>query len=243
MIAPPQLELPNKFAGFDGRVLNEADVPALIELRNTVLSQLRDPDLYVREADEAAFMRALCGPAGQTYGVFDGERVIAYGAIGFPAAAAEDNLGKVMGYAPEVCAQVAHVASCMVLPAYRGHGLQRLLLRARFALALASGRRYAVAMVSLKNFESRHNMLRQGMQVRWVGEVDGLQRQLLVRDLLIEAQPATMTRWLDAADWEQQCALSARGWWGWREQAQAQGGQLEFAPPRVLSPRPQLRTA
>lgn len=220
MNPPPQLDTPGKFGIFDGRILSPSDVAALITLRSEVRAELSDPDLYVNEDDEEGFLRKLCGESGQTYGVFDGERLVAYGSVGFPLADDEDNLGILLGLDGAGCAQIAHIASCMVLPSHRGHALQRSLLRARFALAVATGRRHAIAMVSLKNDASRHNMLRQGMRVRWVGTLcHGLRRQLLVRDLL--APPDEGVRptesLLASSDYEAQIAAIAAGLEGWQD--------------------------
>lgn len=176
------------------RMLAGTDIRDLRNLRAKVLADLPDPDFYVQEDDEEGFLRNLCGQGGQTYGVFDNNRLVAYGAISFPGACDQDNLGVLLGFEQQECALVAHMASCMVLPAYRGGALQQELLRARFALARACGRRYAIAMVSLKNNQSRHNMLLQGMSVRWIGELcGGLRRQLLVKDLF-RRNPRVSTR-------------------------------------------------
>ncbi len=176
--------VPKESCRLNWRMLAGADIRDLRALRAKVLADLPDPDFYVREDDEESFLRHLCGQGGQTYGVFDKNRLVAYGAISFPGACDQDNLGILLGFEQQECALVAHIASCMVLPAYRGFALQQELLRARFALARACGRRYAIAIVSLKNNQSRHNMLLQGMSVRWIGELcGGLKRQLLVKDL------------------------------------------------------------
>lgn len=215
---------------FDGRFLRPEDLPALISLRRTVLANLPDPDLYVVEDDEAEYLQGLCGEKGRTYGVFDHEFLVAYGALGLPGPFDEDNLGWQLGWLAEKRQRIAHIESCMVLPAYRGYAFQRFLLQVRFAVALAAMRRYAVAMVSLKNHQSRHNMLEAGMHLSWIGELShGRKRQLMVADLLASRQGHPDARLiLDANDYAAQRAATQAGLEGWRDKNEDGRTFIEF---------------
>lgn len=217
--AGPELALPASLGGFDVRLLGAADVPAVLSLRREALACLTHPDAYVVEDDEAGFLLQHCGPGGAMLGLFDGAVLVAYAAVGFPEPHDPDNLGLHLAFAPERLGEVAHIASCMVLPPYRGHGLQGLLLKARFALALAHRRHHCLAMVSLHNHPSRHNMLKQAMQIRWAGELQcgqrRLQRQLLYLDLLHpHRDPLLAGHWLTNDDLAGQRGLLAAGWVG-----------------------------
>lgn len=170
------------------RLLTPKDVPALMNLRNVVIASLPHPDMYVREEDEAAFVSAHIGAAkgageGETIGVFDGDRLAAYGMLGLPSRHDPDNLGRLLGYGESRLARVAHLASCMVAPPYRGRHLQCSLLAARMQLAYARGREVCIAMVSPRNQASRSNLIREGLRSDWMGEIDGLQRELMAVDL------------------------------------------------------------
>lgn len=204
-----------RLGDFQLRLLAPAEAGAVLALREEVLSQLEHPDLYVREEDEAGFVQGHigghAGGRGETIGVFDGERLAAYAMLGLPAHDAADNLGGLLG-SP---GRSANIASCMVRPAYRGHGLQRALLTARLSLAQAHGRSLCVAMISLHNDASRHNLLREGMRIAWVGEIGGLRRQLLAIDLAAPWEfDSERLRLVAPLDWELQRALTAQGWWG-----------------------------
>lgn len=196
------------------RLLTAKDLPALMQLRADVLANLAHPDLYVRESTEMEFVQAHIDAArarGETIGVLDGSRLVAYGMLGLPRRGEPGNLGRFFTAGPpqgeksplggprttssgkaleshafnDECieARTAHLASCMVSPSYRGRHLQRLLLKARMALACGRGRNFFVAMVSPHNHASRHNLMREGFRVGWVGEIDGLKRQLMAVDL------------------------------------------------------------
>lgn len=202
---------------FQLRLLTSADTPRLKALRAGVLAQLAHPDLYVREPDEDAFISRHIGSAGdgETIGVFDGEDLIAYAMLGLPAAEAPENLGGRLQLPPDSLARVAHIASCMVREDCRGHGLQRLLLAARFSLAQARGRVICIAMVSLHNQASRRNLMREGMRIGWVGDLDGLHRQLLVAHLTQPWQfDSERVQLVELLDWQRQGWLARDGWWG-----------------------------
>lgn len=209
----------HRLGRFQLRLLALDDVPDVLLLREEVLAGLSEPDLYIREADEPGFVGAHIGgqpgSSGEAIGVFDGRRLVAYAMLGLPAADEADNLGHALGLASAERAEVAHIASCMVREPYRGHGLQRVLLAARFSLAQAHGRRVCAGMVSLHNQASRRNLMREGMRVAWVGHLNGLRRQILALHL---RQPWTFSRdrieLVESLDFERQCALARQGWWG-----------------------------
>ncbi|MFY3383343.1 GNAT family N-acetyltransferase [Paracidovorax sp. MALMAid1276] len=166
------------------RLLLADDFGAWAGLRDRVIASLPHPDFYVREDDERAFFDTHTEPEGQTLGVFAHGELVAYAMVGFPARGSEaQNLGRTIGLSAAQQGRVAHLSSCMVVPAWRGHGLQRVLLAARLALAQARGRPVCLAMVSLHNHFSRHNLLRQGLHIAWTGTIDGLQRHVAMIDL------------------------------------------------------------
>ena len=166
------------------RLLVPDDFVAWSALRDTVIAALPHPDFYVREDDEQAFFGAHTEPDGETIGVFAHGELVAYAMVGFPGCdAAAHNLGAMIGLPPAQHEKVTHLSSCMVQPTWRGRGLQRALLAARLALAHARGRPLCLAMVSLHNHSSRHNLLRQGLHIAWTGAIDGLQRHVAMIDL------------------------------------------------------------
>jgi GNAT superfamily N-acetyltransferase len=219
--APPPISAADagRLGHYQLRLLSVCDAPLVQVLRDDVLSRLEHPDLYVREPDEAAFVaehlpgHALC--RGETIGVFDGTQLVAYAMLGLPAADDPHHLGMHIPHGGRALGQVAHLASCMVHPGHRGQGLQRRLLAARFSLAQAQGRPLCVAMVSLHNHASRHNLMRAGLRIVHVGDVTGLKRQLVALDLERSWKfDEAGARLVAAGDYEQQSELSRAGWWG-----------------------------
>lgn len=217
---PPDLSPtdPRHVGELDLQLLREAHVSAVLDLRNQVLGALTEPDLYVREADETGFVREHCGLRGETIGVFDRGQLVAYAMLGLPPADDPEHLGRPLQLPRSSWPRVAYVASCMVLPSHRGQGLQRNLLAARFALAQTRGRDICVAMVSLHNSASRHNLLKEGMRVAWVGDLDGLKRQLMYIDLAhplrFDLGPEAVTHVVHHLDYARQRSLTEQGYWG-----------------------------
>lgn len=183
--SPQTYTLPQPFRM---RILTPDDLSALMALRNDVLASLPHPDLYVREPNDAEFVCAHIGAMtgigeGETIGVFDGDRLAAYGMLGLPSEHDPANLGRFLGYEGPQLGLVAHIASCMVAQPYRGSHLQCALLAARMHLARQRGRKVCIAMVSPRNHASRTNLMREGLRSGWIGEIDGLQRELMAIDL------------------------------------------------------------
>ena len=214
----------------------------LLDIRHEVVRQLPHPDFYVMEDNELEFVQRHCGPHGETIGLFEkcgehGERLIAYAMVGFPGPSDADNLGVTVGLPQAELDKVGILASCMVLPSHRGHGLQQQLVLLRQLLCVSHGRNHCLSMISLHNRPCRFNMFRAGMLIRWVGVLDGygLQRQVVYCD---QDQPTEFdlseVRLVEELDFETQSLLAAEGWWGVREKfGKRKEPLIEFARPIV----------
>ncbi len=228
LFAAPQS--PPLLPGAQLRVLTLADFPAWVQLRDEVLAGLAHPDMYVREADEAAFFAQHSLPRGHAIGVFLGSELVAYAMLGAPEPGEAGHLGAVTGLAPGAQARVAHLASCMVRARWRGRQLQALLLKLRCALAQAYDRPLCLAMVSLHNAASCHNLLAHGMWIAWTGEIDGLQRHVLQIDLLGHARwDLGNSRLIAAEDFAQLRAAAADGYCGIADAADGPRRMLRYA--------------
>ena len=232
---------------FNIRLLQLEDLDCLVEMRNQVLARLPNPDLHMREPNEINYLRAhLMPPAvtknaqgmehGEIIGVFDNGVLLAYGMLGLPEPDAEDNLGYFLPIQAAKRAQIAHVAGCMVREHMRGQGLHRLLLAARLALARTHGRSICASRVSLYNHVSRRNMQREGMRIAWIGDINGLKRQILGINLIEPWQfDKTQALLVDSHDFERQHELSQLNWWGVGEVDNADGSHTLVFEKRLAS--------
>ncbi len=211
------------------RLLREDEAPEVAALRQEVLAKLEHPDCYVREDDESLFLALHRPPHGETVGAFAGDTLVAYAMLGLPGADDPANLGATLDLARSDRWALAHLASCMVRPAWRGLGLQRTLLSVRLALARARGRHLCAAVVSLHNHSSRHNMLRRGLHVASVGMVGGLRRQIALINLDHGLHVDPSDEWLiDSNDYPGQVEAIAHGYVGVNEIREGSGVRLRF---------------
>lgn len=205
--------------GLSARTLTEQDVPALRRLRDEVFANLAHPDLYVREDDEAGFIRYHLGAQGRTTGLFapaaPGEtptELVAYAMVSLPREEAAEHLARHLGFTDQQLLDTAELTSCMVAPAWRGRGLQRSLIASRMTVARSEGKHHVVSLVSLLNHQSRHNLMANGMQVHHTGLWRGLQRQWLLRNLTtaLESQDQQTLDWVRADNFGSQVARRGR---------------------------------
>jgi len=139
------------------RVLADGDLEPLLALRNGVLSALDHPDHYRPENEPDGFVADHLERFGLSIGIFHNDCLIAYGALGLPGPD-DRNLGCLAGLAPEQLAHVAHLASAMVEPRFRGLNLHRWLTGVRIAIAGAQGRRHVYSTISPLNHASWGNL-------------------------------------------------------------------------------------
>jgi len=177
--APTGVDAPP--AGLAERVLTEAD--AVIALRRQVVAGLADDDWYVLEPDR--FVRNHLGGRGETVGLFEAGRLVAYAMLGLPSGdGPADPMAAALGLPPGEQGAVAHLASTMVLPEWRGRGLHNWLIRRRLARCAALDRPAVLSMVSPRNVASWHNLMRHGLVVRAIAPLEGDRpRYLMHRDL------------------------------------------------------------
>ncbi|NYZ17578.1 GNAT family N-acetyltransferase [Azospirillum sp. RWY-5-1] len=179
-LAPLAAELPN---GLTCRLLRPSDGPAMRDFRLGVVERLADPDHYRMAGEVGDFVSEHLGLIGLTAGIFDGNRMAAYGALTLPDAAGF-NRGHDFGLAGAELEHVAHVASAMVDPDYRGLGLHHRLIDWRLALAGMLQRWHLFTTVSPRNHQSWGHLAAHAIYPKRLIQVgNGLMRLLVHRDL------------------------------------------------------------
>jgi GNAT superfamily N-acetyltransferase len=219
-----QLLLP-PLSGLEARRLGPADAEAMDTLHRLVLDGMADKDLFWVEIEPREMMATYQGDQGVVIGVFDGDALVAYGALRLA-----DHNGPARGadllLPSSALPQVAHLSSAMVLSAYRNRRLHRWLLNRRIEVAAKLGRRHLFSTASPKNHFSWSNMVRREIFVKRLFTVGGgLVRCLMHRDLSVNAhfEPGP-TAICDLADFKRQRALLNDGWWA-RDKGQDADGR------------------
>ena len=147
---------PYAVEGLELRRLTPAHQAQMMQLQDEVLRALPDPAWYFpSEADEfAQWLRD-----GEGWGYFDGERLVAYGALG----AAEDRGAR--SYARKLGEDAQGTFDfhdVLVDAAYRGRGIHTKLLALFTALGQARGGRAVYATIDPGNAASWRNFERAG---------------------------------------------------------------------------------
>ncbi|WP_141746469.1 MULTISPECIES: GNAT family N-acetyltransferase [unclassified Corynebacterium] len=163
------------------RKLDLDEMSAVMSLRECVLSCLSNPDQYVREDDEGAFVRGHLGEFGVSFGKFENNILVAYCALTTDLYES----GEISEF--EVCnpnSGDSVFAAGMVHPEYRGRGLQRESIRIRIEEAKRGGFSRLLAQVSPRNFNSLQNLFAEGFQCTRVASYeDGRSRLILSLEL------------------------------------------------------------
>ncbi|MFD1627631.1 GNAT family N-acetyltransferase [Azospirillum griseum] len=175
------------------RVLTPDDADRLHVFRLSVVSSLADPDHYRMAGEVGNFVADHLGDKGLTAGIFRGDRLVAYGAIGLPGPG-DANRGRDLGLPEEELALVAHMSSAMVEAPDRGRGLHHRLIAWRLEVARALGRPHLLTTVSPRNHVSWGHLAQHGLYPRrWLQVDKDLVRFLVHRDVRVEPVLDTTT--------------------------------------------------
>jgi hypothetical protein len=160
------------------RQLASADLPAIVELQQSVLADLPAGFLRPRTANELAGY--LDGTRGAAFGIEDGAGLAATGLVTLPSASepgetlATEIARRGVVYSAGMRERISDedwmrgtcfLGNDMVRRAARGRGYQRALITARLAHAAAADMRWAFSGVHLGNAASWRNLLAHGMAI------------------------------------------------------------------------------
>ena len=153
------------------RVLEKDSVPLLLDLQEEAFAVLDDPDLLRRNTAET--FRVCFNEKSLVLAVYRGKEIAGFGIL---YAAGKD--GENLAYSLESCDDVenyVNVKLTIVRPAFRGQGLQRLLI---------DKLKGAFATVSPKNNYSSSNLTKCGFEaVRTLVKYGGMKRILFYKKL------------------------------------------------------------
>ncbi|MNP28173.1 Acetyltransferase (GNAT) family protein [compost metagenome] len=164
------------------RICAEADLDAIMQLQEAVCSTLDNPEIFAATSREenAGYLRE----PNIILGAFIGNQLVAYCSLAFPGTA-EDNLAWDLGWPAERVVICAKLDTVIVDPAFRGRGLQRILVRQTSELAeVRQHGVYLLTTVSPHNPHSLRNMQAEGFQILLKKEkYGGLERYILGKQL------------------------------------------------------------
>src|SRR5262245_27657337 len=189
--------------------LKVTDLSAMVAIQEAVTADL--PMGFVRSKAESEFRAYLDGTRGIAYGIVEGSTLLAISLLRIPDEN-HPNAGLPFPLVPEedwsVCA--CFLENTMVLPAVRGRGYHRVLLRARLAHAASLKMKWICAGVHLQNSASWANLLAKGMAITGIRFDLGYPMIGLLRSCDALALPSDSNDqvWIRAQDpWHHQAAL------------------------------------
>lgn len=145
------------------RPCKPTELDALMALQEKICRGMEKDDWFAvtEREDNEKFIK----DPNAILGVFDGDRLAAYGSIGF-LGNAKDNLGWDLGLAEEAVCHCATLDTIVVDPNYRGMGLQRELIRRCVSYAREKDPRCQVlATVAPDNIYSLRNVQAEGFEI------------------------------------------------------------------------------
>lgn len=173
---------PERTLPFHFRRMGAPDRTEIVAFREAIFGALPDPDMYVPEVSDFVDWH-LEGERGFTFGLFVEDALAALTVLGLPQPGMP-NFATDLPAPPPDLTQVAHIASSMVDPRYRGFGLQKRLFAYRALIAVGAKRPILTARVALTNPVSWRNMFNCGMVIGQLLVMHGDKlRFLFVRDL------------------------------------------------------------
>lgn len=155
---------------------------AIYSLMQDVHDRMDNKTLYV--CDDLEFVKAHIKDSGFTViACNEASEIVACFIVRFPGLE-EDNLGRDIGLEGEELNQVAHMESAVVLPEYRGRGLQLAMLQYAEEMIDKSKYKYLMATVSPDNLWSYHSLEKNGYKLKLTKEkYGGLIRRIYMKIL------------------------------------------------------------
>lgn len=148
---------------FSIRLCTLQELDAIMELQDRICAAISHPDLFASTCREenASYLTQ----PNVIYGVFEQKRLIAYASLAFPKDAS-DNLGWDLGWNPAEIWHCAKLDTIVVDPAFRGLGLQRILIDRCISHTLKQDPdSILLTTVSPSNIFSLRNVQNKGFQI------------------------------------------------------------------------------
>lgn len=176
-----------KEASLSSTILTQADIPAMMDLQETVLASLPShKQHFIAKRTKEEFLKFI-----QTEGVVVGlkkdDELVAYSIAHFP----KDVISG--GFDPKISIEniekSVFLKSTLVHPNYRGLSLQKTLIDTRLEQATLAGKKWAICEVDIQNAASIKNLLAKGFTIRDCGRspADFMPAVYMYKDL--EATP------------------------------------------------------
>ena len=164
------------------RLCTSDDVKDIYEIQNIVISNFKDNEKgYFLPFKEESYLRIVNDPIndGEIYGAFLDNKM-----IGWIFLSVSNRMQEIKSYIPNLEGKCADIDGVVVLPEYRGNGIQKLLVMFLETEAIEKGINNIVAEVTFGNEYSLKNLKSLGYEIKtWYQKDENIKRHILLKCL------------------------------------------------------------
>lgn len=171
-----------KIDSFDIRICNSKDVRDIYNIQNIVIDNFKENEKgYFLPFEEKSYLRIVNDPIndGEIYAAFIDNKMIAWIFL-----SVSDRMRQIKSYIPDIKGTCADIDGVVVLPEYRGNGLQKKLVMYLEEKAREKNINNIVAEVTFGNDYSLNNLKELGYEIKtWYEKDENIKRYILLKKL------------------------------------------------------------
>lgn len=164
------------------RLCKEKDVSEIFDIQNNVINNFKEHEKgYFLPFKKQSYLRIVSDPAndGEIYGAFLNSKMIAWIFL-----SVSNRMVELKKYIPEITGKCADIDGVIVLPEYRGNGLQNILVKYIEKRAKELEIENMIAEVTFGNEYSLKNLQRLGYEIKtWYQKDKDIKRHILLKKI------------------------------------------------------------
>lgn len=164
------------------RLCTSKDVKDIYDIQNIVIDNFKTEEKgYFLPFKEESYMRIVNDPIndGEIYGAFLDDKMVAWIFL-----SVSNRMKEIKNYIPDIEGKCADIDGVIVLPEYRGNGLQKILVNYLEDRAKEKGITNIVAEVTFDNEYSLNNLKYLGYEIKtWYQKDENIKRHILLKKL------------------------------------------------------------
>ena len=164
------------------RICNSDDVKDIYDIQKIVINSFKENEKdYFLPFTEEWYLRIVNNPLkdGEIYGAFYKNKMIAWIFL-----SVSTRMEQIKSFIPDINGKCADIDGVIVLPEYRGNGLQKILVNYLEKKAQEKGINNVVAEVTFENDYSLKNLQDLGYEIKtWYQKDENIKRHILLKKL------------------------------------------------------------
>lgn len=164
------------------RLCTSEDAKDIYELQNIVIEYFKENEKgYFLPFKEESYLRIVNDPIndGEIYGAFLKDKMIAWIFL-----SVSNRMEQIKSFIPDINGNCADIDGIIVLPEYRGNGLQKILVNYLEKRARELGIQNILAEVTFGNEYSLRNLQNLGYEIKtWYQKDKNIKRHILLKRL------------------------------------------------------------